>query len=120
MADTKTSDSAGDRADPERARLRGDLEAELEAIRADIAALARTVSDYGRLRRNELGAEAQALSAEALAEVRELLDHALKRLGETEKDIERRVRGNPAPWIGGLLGLLGFGLLLGLILGNRR
>ncbi len=113
MADTATEPEAA-------AGTKADVGAQLDDIRRDIAALAKSLGAFGRSQSASWGDEARLLSQEALAELKRLLHEAQQQLGTAERKAERSVHEHPGQWLGGVLGLLGLGVLFGMIFGRRN
>ena len=98
-------------------------EARSEEMTADVQELRRAVLDLGRMlkkfgkkRVDELGEDLELRSDELVHEGSRALRDLEHRLGQMEKNVERSVRDHPGAWAGGLLGVIGFGLILGMIL----
>ena len=96
-----------------------DMDAQLAEIRKDLAALVQALGAYGRTRSAVLADSLRETSHEALADLKPLLRDVQNRLAQAEKDIERDVREHPGRWLGGVLGVVGFGILMGLLFGRR-
>lgn len=92
-----------------------EVERELAELRREVQAL---VGRAGRLGRNTL-TRLETEAGESLDDGREAAEHLLRRIQALERRTEDSVREHPATWAGGLLGLLGFGLLLGLLIRGR-
>lgn len=92
-----------------------DIERELRALRADVAALAQSLREYGALAAGEMRERAQEASGGAMAEA-ETAIRALRGQAEgLQAQLEGNVRANPLVWLAGAVGL---GLLLGLLSGR--
>ncbi|WP_171060879.1 hypothetical protein [Poseidonocella sp. HB161398] len=102
-----------------------------DSNRSASAAEIRELRDALRLAGRKLRAlgEAQARHAEEElgetfleieAEGRRILTDFERRTRDAERRIEQNMRQHPAGWIGGLLGVVGFGLVLGMILRSRE
>jgi ElaB/YqjD/DUF883 family membrane-anchored ribosome-binding protein len=92
---------------------------ELAELRQATTELLRKFKAYGLDRlgvvRDEVEEDSQVLAREGRRMARDLR----KTLGEVEAKVERHVRDHPVTWIGGLLGAIGFGLILGVLLRRR-
>lgn len=98
---------------------RKDYRAELDDLRSAVADLALRLRAYGLDRLEALREEVEE-DAESLAvEGRRRAQQMRERLGEVEAKVERHVRDHPLTWIGGVLGAIGFGLILGMILRRK-
>lgn len=89
---------------------------DLRALRHAVVELGKALRAFGRSRMAEIGEE---ISEEAQAAAHEgtRMFHAVEqRLVQLERQAEKSVREHPAAWASGLLGAIGFGILLGLIL----
>lgn len=110
-AEDKSSDG------PSRDSIADDIGKDIEALRADVAAIVASLSKYGALSAEEMKSRAQGLSDEAVAEtvrrVKELRQEADKLQGQ----LEGEVRAHPLLW---LVGALGLGLLFGLMSSRRK
>lgn len=92
---------------------------ELAELRLASAELLRKLRAYGLDRLGAVRDEVEEDTDSLLREGRRMAQDLRRRMGEVEAKVERHVREHPAPWIGGLLGAIGFGLILGLILRRR-
>ena len=99
--------------------LSADLERQVAEIRADLAALTKTLGRYGKSRADDLSGQASDMTKEAVDEAMKVLRGLKQRLGAAEMDVERSLRDHPANWLGGVMGVLGLGILLGLLLRHR-
>jgi|GEM_PF-4816304 len=92
---------------------------ELAELRQATTELVRKLRAYGLDRleslREEVEDDAEMLTKEGRRRAQQLRE----RLGEVEAKVERHVREHPLTWIGGVLGAIGFGLILGMILRRR-
>jgi ElaB/YqjD/DUF883 family membrane-anchored ribosome-binding protein len=113
-----TSDPKSD-SKPAGDRLSADLEKEIAEIRADLAALTKTLGRYGKDRAGELGDQASDMTKDMVDEAVRLLRGLRNRLGEVEAEAEASLRDHPNQWVGGFLGVLGLGILLGLLFRRR-
>ena len=92
---------------------------ELADLRQAAAELLHKFKAYGLDRLEAARDEGGEESRDALREGRRVAEEMRKALGDLEKRLERHVREHPVSWIGGLLGAIGFGLILGMILRRR-
>lgn len=92
---------------------------ELEDLRVAVADLARKLRAYGLDRLEALRDEVEEDAESFVHEGRRRAEDLRHRLGEVEAKVERHVREYPLTWIGGVLGAIGFGLILGMILRRR-
>lgn len=92
---------------------------ELAELRLASAELLRKLRAYGLDRLGAVRDEVEEDTDSLLREGRRMAQDLRRRMGEVEAKVERHIREHPAPWIGGLLGAIGFGLILGLILRRR-
>ena len=92
---------------------------ELAELRQAVAELARKLQAYGLDRLEAVRDEVETESRSALREGRRMAEDMRKGLGDLEKKVEHNIREHPLSWIGGVLGAIGFGLILGLILRRR-
>jgi len=112
MAKSETKISAPDA----RAEAGQDIDAEIRALRADVAALAQSLKAYA-------GATAEDVRARGRAATDDAAEEALKAVRELRQEVEGlqgrlegEVRANPLAWLAGAAGL---GLLLGLLFQRR-
>ena len=106
---------------PEHARagrLSGDPE--LAELRRAALQLARRLGSYGVGRADEIGAELEAGSEDLIRDGRSLLHELRERVAKVEARVEHAVRDHPGQALAGLLGIVGFGLILGLILRRKE
>lgn len=99
-----------------REEIGHDIGKEIEALRADVAALAASLRRYGRLGADEVKDRAETLSDEALAESLRGLGELRARVDGLQSQVTKDVRAHPLAWLGGALGI---GLVLGLIFSRR-
>lgn len=100
----------------ERGAAAEEIEAELRALRADVAALAAALKAYGGAAAEDVRARAEGSAEEALAESLRVVRDLRGKVDGLQAQVEGDVRANPFAW---LIGAAGLGLLLGLILGRR-
>mgnify|MGYP000140701456 FL=1 len=91
-------------------------DAELEELREAALLLGRKLKDFGRARLGAAGADVQETSEELLREGRQVIRQLEHRVGTVEKRVETSIRDHPGGWLAGVLGVIGFGLVLGMIL----
>ena len=91
------------------------MEAELHELRKAALELGRNLRSFGKTHIGEVGEMSDEITREGRVVARDLED----RLGRVERSVERSVRDHPAAWIGGLLGVIGFGIAVGIILRQR-
>jgi ElaB/YqjD/DUF883 family membrane-anchored ribosome-binding protein len=96
-----------------------DYGSELADLRVSVADLARKLQSYGLDRLEALRDEVEKDTESLTHEGRRRAQDMRERLGEVEVKVERHVREHPLTWIGGVLGAIGFGLILGMILRRR-
>lgn len=89
-----------------------DVEAQIERIREDIAALTKTVAAYGAGKADKYTAEAEKAGKDILRASHSALENARAEVAAVEKDVEARVRENPLQALGVAVGL---GFLLAII-----
>ena len=101
------------------ATSRRDLAANLEELRDVAVNLVSLLKDFGK---DRLAATRDGLAdtpEEVLRKSRQVLHVVENQLGKIEKAAEHSMKEHPRAWAGGLLGVVGFGLVLGLILRRR-
>lgn len=106
------------RVDERTAREAAEVEIgkELQALRADMAALVQTVREYGVLAAADLRGRGEGAAADALAEAERAMRDVRGRVDAAQVRLEGDVRANPLAWLAGAVGL---GLLVGLLFGRR-
>lgn len=106
--------------DTSRKQTEGTTVGELAELRQATAELVRKLRAYGLDRLESLREEVED-DAEMLTKAgRRRAQHLREQIGEVEAKVERHVREHPLTWIGGVLGAIGFGLILGMILRRRE
>ena len=95
---------------------RRDVAATLEDLRDVALNLGHLLKDLGKDRLTATRDGMGDTSDEVLRKSRQVLDLVENRLGKIEKAAEHSIKEHPRAWAGGLLGVVGFGLVLGLIL----
>ncbi|WP_353476432.1 hypothetical protein PVT71_26300 (plasmid) [Salipiger sp. H15] len=98
----------------------GDEAVELRELREAAHLLGARLRDFGEARVGDAGMKLGMTSDQMLTEGRRVLREIEIRLSRLEKRVERSVRDHPAGYLGGLLGVIGFGLVLGLLLHRRE
>ncbi len=95
------------------------MEAELHELRKAALELGRNLRSFGKTHVGLVGSEVGEVSDEIIREGRAVARDLEDRLGRVERTVERSVRDHPGAWIGGLLGVIGFGIAVGMILRQR-
>ncbi|WP_066707617.1 DUF883 family protein [Celeribacter ethanolicus] len=93
-----------------------DLSAQLETLKADVAALTSTLADYGRAQKEQIGATAEETYEAAKKKGAETAQHARKQARDAYTGAEQAVRANPAASVGIAAGV---GFLVGLLTARR-
>ena len=92
---------------------------DLDDLRAAVADLAHKVRAYGLDRFEALRDEVEE-DADSLVHAGRRRAHDLQaRVAKAEAKVERHVREHPLTWVGGVLGVIGFGLALGMVLRRK-
>ncbi len=86
-----------------------DIHDELAELRADIAALAKSVGKYGRSRADDMQHRAHDLPDELLDDTRLALKRMRQQISGLERNLEGNVREHPLQWF---MGAAGLGLLI--------
>ena len=73
----------------------GDVQAELENLRRDIAALTQTVASFGTGKLKEASVRASQLGAEAAGVSAQYVESARDSLRSAEQDLEAQIRSKP-------------------------
>lgn len=105
--------------DARPAKDAGQMVDELADLQQATAELVRKLRAYGLDRWEAARHEAEEGSRGALGEGARIAEEMRKGVGEIERKVEHHVREHPLSWIGGVLGMIGFGLILGMILHRR-
>ncbi|MEN9410156.1 MAG: hypothetical protein RL216_2130 [Pseudomonadota bacterium] len=92
---------------------------EIAELRRAALLFARKLGSYGLARVEDIGEELEAGSDTLVQEGRRLAHDLRERVAKLESRVEHSVRDHPAQAIAALLGVVGFGLILGLILRRR-
>ena len=92
-----------------------DLSADLQELRGAVQGLGKLLKKFGKKRLGEAGEDLEEQSQELVRHGRHALQVLEHRVGQLEKSVERSVREHPGAWAGGLLGVIGFGLILGML-----
>ncbi|KAA9006713.1 hypothetical protein [Histidinibacterium aquaticum] len=95
---------------------RGTPTKEIDELRGAVQELGRELRKFGKKRLVDLGHQIETESTKVVRSGREVLHDIERRLAALEKDAEQSVKQHPGAWAGGLLGVVGFGLVLGMIL----
>ncbi|AJE46206.1 DUF883 family protein [Celeribacter indicus] len=93
-----------------------ELQAQIATLKDDIAALTKTMADYGSAQGKAAKASAQAALTEARARGAEHVAHAQQSALDAYGEMENRVRENPSAAMGLAAGL---GFLVGLLAARR-
>jgi ElaB/YqjD/DUF883 family membrane-anchored ribosome-binding protein len=107
MAET-TSKAARQKPDAED----GDVEAQLQAIRAEVAAMAEMMSAFVKEKVHVFGAAAEAAAEEASARARKARDSFQQGVGQAEKVLDHRVQEHP---LQSIIMAFGLGMLISLL-----
>jgi len=110
MATTASEAKSNDQ--PKASEYEAALRAEMAEIRQDIAAMAKSVGRYGKVRKADLQDRASEMSEEVLDESRRALKKLGKQVKSLEKNMEADVREHPLQWF---LGALGIGLVFAVL-----
>ena len=92
---------------------------DLRELRKAVLDLGKALRVFGKSRLAALGEDVSEEAEVVTREGRRLLHDVEQRVVRLEKHAEKSVREHPAAWATGLLGVIGFGLVLGLILRHR-
>lgn len=98
---------------PGIAKYEDEIRAEMAEIRNDIAALTKSLGEYGKARADGLQASATDFTEEMLEESRRAVKKLGKQVSRLEKDMESNVREHPLQWF---VGALGLGLVLTMLM----
>lgn len=89
---------------------------DIRELRQAVLDLGKALRAFGKSRLGDIGEDVSEEARDLADESRRVLKDAEKRLAKLEKRAERSMREHPGAWATGLLGVIGFGLVLGLIL----
>ena len=89
------------------------IDSQLNSIRAELAALAATLTAYGKEKAEDLRATAEALTEEATIKTRETISDLRSEADRLEEALEARVKEKP---LQSLLMAFGLGVLVSLFL----
>lgn len=92
---------------------------DLADLRRAAAEFARTLKAYGLERIGAVEEEVEEGSEALMREGWRVARDLRARMAAAEAKIERNIKDHPGTWLGGLLGAIGFGLVLGMILRRR-
>lgn len=91
------------------------LSEELEELRGAVQEIGKQLKKFGKKRIREVGEGLEEQSQDLVRQGRHALQAIEHRVGALEKNVEQNVRDHPGAWAGGLLGVVGFGLVLGML-----
>ena len=94
-----------------------EVRAEMAEIKSTLAALTKSLVDYGKARVDGVQDQASDWSDEVLAESRRATKKLAKQVSRLEKDMEATVREHPIKWF---LGALGVGLMVAMLVQKSR
>ena len=94
-----------------------EIRAEIAEIKSDIAALAKSMGNYGKARVDGVQDSATDLTEELMAESRRAVKKLGKQVSRLEKDMESNVREHPLQWF---LGAVGVGLVITMLTQRTR
>ena len=97
--------------------LHGDPD--ITELRRAALVFARKLGGYGLARAENIGEELEAGSETLVREGRRLAHDLRERVAKLETRAEHSVRDHPLQAVAALLGVVGFGLILGLVLRRR-
>lgn len=89
---------------------------EVRQLRRAALDLGKALKAFGKARLEDVGEEISDDAVAAAREGRRVVREIEERFGQLEKRAEKSLREHPGAWAAGLLGVIGFGLVLGLIL----
>lgn len=98
-----------------RDAISDDVSADLRELRGAVQDLGKLLKKLGKKRLGVIGEELEEQSEDLVRQGRHALQSLEHRVGQLEKSVERSVREHPGAWAGGLLGVIGFGLILGML-----
>ena len=90
-----------------------------DELRHALKDLGKALRALGAERMADLGEDVSEEARHMEEEGRRVLRQVESSLGRLEKKAEKNAREHPGMWLTGLLGVVGFGLVLGLVLGRR-
>ena len=99
-----------------REQLQDDVEARIQALRDEIAALTKSVRDLGLQSAADAKTKARDIADDATAEALQAVKELRAHVDTLQSDVEDRVKSHPFAWLAGAVGL---GVILGLILTRR-
>lgn len=97
-----------------------DLRADLQELRGAVQDLGKMLKKFGKKRLGKVGEELEEQSEDLMRQGRQALQVLEHRVSQLEKSVEHSVREHPGAWAGGLLGVIGFGLILGMLARRRH
>lgn len=89
---------------------------EVQELRRAALDLGKALKAFGKSRLADVGEEVSDEVAAVAREGRRVVHEVEERFGQLEKRAEKSLREHPGAWVTGMLGVIGFGLVLGLIL----
>ena len=89
---------------------------DLRELRRAARDLGKALKVFGKSRLEDVGEDVSDEARALAQEGRRMLREVEGRIASLEKRAEKSVRDHPGAWATGLLGVIGFGLVLGLIL----
>ncbi len=95
--------------------LSDDVVADTQALRRAVLDLGKMLKTFGKKRIDGFSEDLDMRSDELVQEGSRALRDFEHRLVNVEKTVERSVRDHPMAWAGGLLGIIGFGLVIGMM-----
>jgi ElaB/YqjD/DUF883 family membrane-anchored ribosome-binding protein len=94
-----------------------EVRAEMAEIKATLAAMTKSLVEYGKARVDGVQDQASDWSDEVLAESRRATKKLGKKMSRLERDMETTVREHPLQWF---LGALGIGLVVAVLVQKSR
>ena len=95
--------------------ISGDVGDDIRELRGAVQDLGKLLKKIGRKSLSEVGDEFEEQSENLMRHGRQTLDILERRVVQLEKNVEGSLREHPGAWAGGLLGVIGFGLILGML-----
>jgi len=92
---------------------------DLNDLRQSVLDLEAAIKAFGAAHFADLGEDVTGQMRALAHEGRRVLHEVEHQMGQIEKRVEKSLREHPVTWATSLLGVIGFGLVLGLILGRR-